>query len=1248
MEGADRPAFEGSERYTIRRPIGGGAMGLVYEAWDRERQVPVALKTLRTSSPEALYRLKQEFRALADLSHPNLVRLYELVGGDDTWFIVMELVKGQRFLQWVRGQGGSDAYSASWPSRSDGVVDGRVDSGTPPAGEPSPPADLDRLRTALVQLVRGLAALHASGKMHRDPKPSNVLVTEAGRVVLVDFGLVYDADRAASELSRVDKVVGTAAYMAPEQARGETPGEGSDLYSVGVMLFQALTGRLPFEGPLVQVLYRKQHEEAPAPRTLLPELPLDLDRLCTDLLARDPEARPTALETLERLGDAFDPADDAITRPDLKRLEGRELQRQALEDAWATARGGHATLVHVHGRTGMGKTGLVRDFLAEVRKHEEVTVLRGRCWERERVPYKAFDHLVDGLRRRLKRMSATERRAVLPEDAAALARLFPVLRPLLPEEMEATPRVDPGDIRARAFVAFADLLGRLASRRPVLLFLDDVQWADVDSARLLAVLLRDLRVARVLFVVAWRSEDEDASPFLVHLRHDPTVAALRPREVDFEEFPDATATAVARALLGDDLADPSTTAVWLAHESGGSPFLMAELARSLRSAAEQGEPDLARSTVDDLFRQRVRGLPEDARRLMEVVGLAARPLPLRLLSHAAGLEGNGLDALDLLRARHLVRSTRGPLGDFIEPYHARIAAAATAPLDPAARRALHLRLAQVMATEGWHDPEALHEHFRDGGDPDRAGLLAAEAARAAADTLAFGRAADLYRAALELRDWPAAEHEAVQEELADALVYAGRGEEAARTYLEVAVRRPPPETLELRKKAAAQLVFAGDVGEGLALLEDVVEQCGVRRPPTSPFWTWLRTWFRRFGARRRPLDFEPTPAHQLDSALREQIDTCWFLSLGLGLVDPVQCAWYHARDLRLALDAGEPYRAARALALELGQAVAWGQSTSAHQARLMRRARQLATLSGKAHATALVDLNEGIAAYQEGRWDAARRALNRAHRVLVEQCTGVTFEVAAARLYTVKALTWRGEVAAASAQRDRLLLEAEEVGNRFLADGLRSDICVWLDLARGRPEEARAALDEMLARWSRPAWDERRLLAWSGELERLLWEGRAADAWSLFLAHDDDVRHSQLARLGVNRRRLAGLRGRVALALATEQGDRRLVREAWRAAHALDRGESGPPLARLLEAGAHAVLGRREAAADAVRLAVRGFEDSGMAMHRAVALSALAQLVPGEEAARAGQDASRWFEREGIDARNRLERLLAPGLETLG
>src|SRR5262249_3334915 len=182
----------------------------------------------------------------------------------------------------------------------------------------------------------GLSALHGFGKVHRDIKPSNILVSREARVVLLDFGVVWERGR-DEHLTDSQQVIGTASYMAPEQAASRIVGPAADWYSVGVVLYQALTGRLPFDGTPVEILLDKQRYEPPPPSAAVTGVPEDLDRLCVDLLRTDSRKRPSGEEVLRRLGGAGQhtpvvPSDRA------QLFVGREKELAALGNAFAYSR----------------------------------------------------------------------------------------------------------------------------------------------------------------------------------------------------------------------------------------------------------------------------------------------------------------------------------------------------------------------------------------------------------------------------------------------------------------------------------------------------------------------------------------------------------------------------------------------------------------------------------------------------------------------------------------------------------------------------------------------------------------------------------------------------------------------------------------------------------------------------------------------------------------------------------------------
>src|SRR5262249_49556702 len=357
------------------------------------------------------------------------------------------------------------------------------------------------LRAAFAQLARGIQALHLCQKVHRDIKPSNVLVTEQGRVVLLDFGLITDVERDELDSS---VVVGTAHFMAPEQAAARDVGPEADWYSMGSMLYLALTGYYPFQLAPEVVLDFKQCVEPTPPGLLVEDLPGDLESLCVDLLRLDPKARPTGAEVLRRLH-AEETHDDPPLSTMASRFIGRWNELEPLDQALADARAGASVAVLIEGESGMGKSPLLRRFLEQF--SGDALVLSGRCYERESVPYKAVDEIIDALSHHLGKLPRDVVEEILPQNVGLLAGIFPVLQKvsaIADRPRDAAEPKDPLEIRTLVFTALREILARLAAQRPVVLAIDDLQWADADGLALLAGVLRPPDPPPILFVATLR------------------------------------------------------------------------------------------------------------------------------------------------------------------------------------------------------------------------------------------------------------------------------------------------------------------------------------------------------------------------------------------------------------------------------------------------------------------------------------------------------------------------------------------------------------------------------------------------------------------------------------------------------------------------------------------------------------------------------------------------------------------------
>ena len=308
-----------------------------------------------------------------------------------------------------------------------------------------------RIRRALDQLSSALSALHRAGFAHCDIKPPNVRVKEDGTVVLLDLGLATPIRRFCRPVRDRNPNAGTPSYVAPEQVGGALVTEAADLYSLGVVLFELLTGRLPFVGNADQVLVSKQLFEAEWPRGI--EAPPDLKAVCMSLLRIDTEARLRVDEIRRTL--RFDPLLPA------EPFVGRNKELDALRGHLGSP--GGFTAVVVEGESGIGKTSLVEAFLAE---REATLVLRARCFEREVVSYNALDGIADDLSRVLDQGSLEDALVdASPDDRAMLRTVFPVFRQ--PDELPERPLRDPVRVRAHAVEGLRHILAWLAdSIRP--------------------------------------------------------------------------------------------------------------------------------------------------------------------------------------------------------------------------------------------------------------------------------------------------------------------------------------------------------------------------------------------------------------------------------------------------------------------------------------------------------------------------------------------------------------------------------------------------------------------------------------------------------------------------------------------------------------------------------------------------------------------------------------------------------------
>lgn len=1246
----------GSKRFRIVRRLGSGGMGVVYEAVD-EDGARVALKTLKNAEPQALYRFKREFRSLADIGHPNLVRLGELHCEQDQWYFTMELLEGEPFTEWVTADG---------PARHIETV---------PVGDAPPVAsrrrgahrfDEARLRAAIPQLVAGVMALHDAVLVHRDIKPSNVLVGHDGRLVVLDFGLVAEAAMVESSKAFSDaNVVGTVAYMAPEQAAGMPAGPAADWYSVGVMIYEALTGRLPFEGQALEVLMAKQRQDPPPPSAVVHGIPADLDDLAVALLRFDPSERPDGARMLARFGGAthrssLSPSADSTSAGSSAPFVGREQERELLQQAFDDVTEGHRVAVFVRGESGIGKSLLVRRVLRDIQG--EALVLSGRCYEREVVPYKAFDGIIDELSRYLKRLDDVDAALLVPRDVARLARIFPVL-----DRVPAVARAPSGkggddtvdDLRSQAFATLAELLANLAERQPIILYVDDLQWADADSFILLEELLSSEDAPSLLLVAAVRTETNDdevrteGGPSWSWLlaptaesaqtkRRENFSGALRNvdvRVVDLGRLSDPEASELTARLLSLSTREGDLDTAALLAEADGHPLFISELVQRQGDAAGLVH-------LDDAIWARVQTLEDAAIELLVALAVAGVPTDRDVVVEVADLDApTAARALGVLRVAHLLKGSATGDGRRIECYHDRVREAVVAKLGDEERRDTHRRLVEVLEARGYgeREPRTLVRHLIGAGERERASRHAERAAELAAKSLAFDQAAELNLLAKRL----AGDERRRELELrtAEALRDAGRGAESAEAFLGAAEGADAATRLICRREAALQLLQAGRVGEGLTAIEVVLEEIG-ERIAASPLRALVSLLWRRFRLWLRGLKFETRDLTEVTPKALERIDLYRVIATFFAFVDNIRGADFQTRGLLVALDTGEPSRLGRALVFEAIFQAAQGRKTKKRCDELVAYAQQIDGATGDPWVRITLMALVAFRHFFAGEFAESNEQFRVAEDSYLENpFQGERFELFTFRLFRLISLRHIGTYPEMVRAVDEQLRDARRRSDRYTETSITRALNLrWL--VTGDLDEARGVLDREA--WTIPggAYHVQHWYKLMADIELALYQGRCADIRGDHAQSFAGYRRSLLVRLVSIRTLHCWLEARLDLATAaTSPNTGPLLRHAEKMAKKLEREGLASTLAwaSLIRATVAHLRGDEAAAVARLHRAISGLESARLMGYAAAARRAQGLVMGGDTGAALVDGADAWFRDRGVVDPARFARIYAPG-----
>ena len=890
----------------------------------------------------------------------------------------------------------------------------------------------------------------------------------------------------------------------------------------------------------------------------------------------------------------------------------------------------------MEGESGLGKSALVAEFasIAEARA-PNLLVLRSRSYEGERVAFKAFDGAVDQLARALRELPNPACETLLPQRATLLSQLFPVLGtvPAIAHASKWGVPADPAERRRAALACFTELLKKLTSSFEVLFAIDDLQWADAESFRLLRILVEQRESLPILIICTVRPAGEIQREVASEL--SALHASSHAERIELQALSDVDAGQMVTSLGQESLVPEQLQR--LLQEAKGHPLFLMELVQQGRGSI----PVPSALTLDEALRRRIESLEASARTLLSLVALAGKPYGAHVFARA--LRAPAREALVALLAHGMLRTSGS---GSVAIYHDLIARVTLALTTDEQTRGLAGDLAVALEAEPDVEPSDRARLWELAGETARAVSAYEQAGSRALSMLQFTAAAQHFGRAVELVGEASDERRrALLTGRGDALARAGRSREAAHSYRAAAEGADGDAAVRLRTLAAAQAIQSGEVEWGLATARALLEELGLPVPVTRVAQVAHLAWSRallNLGRRR--------PAHvqmPVTPRIRMQLEAAWALALPLSWLDPLAGAALTLHHMRIALASGEPAHMARALAAEAFAQSVRGSTSARRVDEPLARARELAREHGDPALTAEIDYREGtIAAY---RWDLqrARECLERALATVSERCPDQPWMTMNIRLALGTMWFHIGEHGLLARTSEGWLADAHDRGNDFALTtlyGLGSGFVA--DLMADNPERVLSQLEHQRAQWPAEPFSFVHFGAFMAGSYARLYLGES-HAWEWLERELPRLARAQLLRLAPGRSLLLAVRAAAALtARSGARGERRdaLLVSARKSVAALSKQGTtfAAHTAPLFQAQLDVLDGERERAIAAARRVEVAARASGFMIQANSAQHFAALLEGGEQCLKVRAELLARYRDQGWKGPERLFALLCP------